>query len=222
MAEDLTYTTKVYERVSDGDGRIVSGMTVGASGAMVIESGGVLRGTDSASFSCMSDFQFFIREQGIYTKYIKNYMIGRNQWSILILSGTTLSAGAPAGSQPPILPSRIGYFFISSVKNANNHQLSARLCSAYQGAEMVIHLRGAGESTVLILHASADTSALNLSGVSVIGQSYGSSLSSIILYTSGASAAFLRLVGVADGTWAVIDAGQSRGDGGCVVEQGMS
>ena len=100
--------------------------------------------------------------------------------------------------------------------------MSARFCSAYEGEELVIMCRGNGQSMVLTIHASADTSALNISGVSIIGQSYGSTLSSIILMTSLASFAFLRMVGVADGTWAVIDAGESRGTGACVVERPMN
>ena len=73
MAQDNNYQTKVYHRVTDGDGKTVSGMTVATSGAMVIESGGRIRATDSTTMSCLSDFNFGVREYFTTAKIMKNY-----------------------------------------------------------------------------------------------------------------------------------------------------
>jgi len=217
MAQDNTYTTKVYQRVSDGDGRTVSGYTVATSGALVVESGGMINCTDSTTMSCLSDFNFGVREDFVTAQVMRNYLTGRNQWSVLILSGTTLSAGAPADSQPPILPSRIGYFFLSMVQTENNHQLSCRLARGYKGEELVIQMRGTGDSTALTMHFSDSV----LASPIVIGMSDEGQLTSLLMTASVASAAFLRLVCPEDGTWAIVNQGGEMGDGGSIVTQGV-
>ncbi len=213
MVEDNTYQTKVYHRAAEGDGTTVSGYTIAMSGALVVESGGMIKCTDSATFSCLSDFNFGVREDFTTAQIMKNYLIGRNTWSVLILSGTTLSAGAVADSQPPILPSRIGYFFVSMVKGENNHQMSCRLARGYKGEELVIQFRGTQQSTVLDIHFSDSAIASPI----VYGMSDEGTLQEIQLQGSLASMAFLRLVAVSDTEWAVVNAGGEMGNGACYV-----
>ncbi len=213
MAQDESYQTKVYQRrPTDPDGE---GFTIGTDGDLILESGGAMNCTDSATFSCRHDFNFFIRTHGITAEQMMNYMVGRNTFSIMNLSGTTLAVGnVPLDSAPPVLTSRIGYFFFSEAKDAATHQISARLGSAHMGEEVVILLRGANESTVLTIFCDDSI----LGNVGVIGQSYGSNLATIALLGSNGANGFVRLVSPADGVWAVIDAGESRGDGNEVVE----
>jgi len=212
MAQDTTYTTKTYHRRADVDGKTVSGYTIGTSGAIIIESGGALRCTDSAEMVCESDFNFGIRTEFTTAEIIKNYLIGRNTWSVCILSGVTLAVGnLPTDSQPPVLTSRIGYFFISMAKAANNHTMSCRLACGYQGEEVVIQFRGLGESAVLDIHFSDSNI---LPSPIVYGMSDEGQLQEIQLLGSDVSAAFLRLVAVSDTEWAVVNAGGEMGDGG--------
>ena len=213
MTQDNTYTTKVYHRVSDGDGITVSGITVATSGAMIIESGGRLWARDSTTMSCLSDFNFGVREDFVTAQVMKNYLTGRNQWSVLILSGTTLSAGDPTDSQPPILPSRIGYFFVSMASEATNLGMSCRLARGYKGEELVIQIRGETESCVFDIHFSDS----NIASPIVYGMSDEGTLQEIQMQGSSNSKAFLRLVAVSDTEWAVVNAGGEMGDGGCVI-----
>jgi len=211
MAQDATYMTNVYHRVTDGDGKHVSGMTVGTpSGAIFIEYGGAIRGTDSATMSCLSDFNFGIRQETTTAIQMKNYLMGRNYWSVKDLSANVLQMTPDAtDSSPPIIPSHLGYLFISLAKAVNNHQLSLRLAKGYQGEELVIALRGLAESTVVTIFFSCS----NLASPTVIGTSYGSVLKNIRIQCSAASHGFLRLVCPEDGTWAVVDGGISRSSG---------
>ncbi len=211
MTQDKTYMTKNYHRVSDIDGKTVSGYTIAMSGAMIIESGGALRCTDSAEMVLVSDFNIGIREEFTTAEIVKNYLIGRNTFSVCILSGVTLAVGnIPADSQPPVLTSHVGYFFISMAKAANNHTMSCRLARGYQGEEVVIQFRGLGESAVLNIHFSDS----NIPSPIVYGMSDEGTLQELKLQCSAASAGFLRLVAVSDTEWAVVNAGGEMGDGG--------
>lgn len=218
MPQDDSYQTNVYREHGGNN------FVVGSSGDLTIESDGAIRALSGGSMYCSAAFDFFLDSETFCTDRMRNYLMGRGAWSVVVGStGGTVSdtiVGGAVDSYPPITPSRQGYI-VFSLANADTY--SARLHSAHSGEELCIIVRGeAGDGVSLILHFSADTSALNLSGVSVIGQSLGSTLSSVLLYGSANSRAFLRLLGVDDGCWAVIDAGQSTGDGEQVTEQGMS
>ena len=217
MPQDDSYQTNVYRSHGGND------LEIGSSGDLTIESDGALRACSGGSMRCSAAFDFFLDSETFCTDRLRNYLMGRGAWSIKVGStGGTVSDTIVAGvvdSYPPITPSRMGYI-VFSLANADTY--SARLHSAHSGEELCIILRGeAGDGVSLELHFSADTSAVNLSGVSVIDGSTGDVLSGVLLYGSATSRAFLRLVGIADGTWAVIDSGQSTGDGATVVEQLM-
>ncbi len=224
MAQDESYQTKVYHKRPGDD------YEVGSGGDLIIESGGRIKALSGASMLCSAAFDFFIASETFFTDRMRNFLMGRGAWSVIVGSdGETISetiggapnlGGAPGATYPPITPSRMG-FIVFSLANADGY--SARLHSAYSGEELVIILRGeAGDGVSMILRCSADNSAKNHSGVSVIGASKGSTLSSILLYASADSRAILRMVGIDDGTWAVVDSGQSTGNGNEVFEQGMS
>ncbi len=222
MAQDESYQTKVYHKRPGDD------YEVGSGGDLIIESGGRIKALSGASMLCSAAFDFFIASETFFTDRMRNFLMGRGAWSVIVGStGGTISeniggVAAVGASDPPITPSRMGYIVFSLV-NADTY--SARLHSAYSGEELVIILRGeAGNTVSMILRASttaSDEATRHLAGVSVIGASKGSTLSSILLFASADSRAILRMVGIDDGTWAVVDSGQSTGNGNEVVEQGM-
>ena len=217
MPQNETYQTNIYHLHGGND------LEVGSGGDVTIESGGTIAGMDHGAINVSAAADFFLDSETFFPDRLRNALMGKGAWSIKVGStgGTisdNLNALAAVDSYPPITPSRIGYL-VFSLANADTY--SARLHSAYSGEELCIILRGeAGNTVSLILHFSADTSAANLSGVSVVGGT-GLQLSSVLLYGSAVSRAFMRMIGVADGCWAIIDSGQSVGTGTSVREQTM-
>ena len=147
-----------------------------------------------------------------------NYLVGRGRWSVIHVSGAAGVLSEMGGSEPAVLPSMQGFIVFSCAQLNDITSLACRMPSAHAGEEVVIMMRGDASKTSVMIHFSGVTSALNISGVACIGQSEGP-LSMIRLYNSNESFGLIRLVGVEDGVWAVIDNGYSRGDGGCVNEE---
>lgn len=211
MAQDDTYQTDVY-RERPGDT-----LNIGSDGALTVWSGGEIIGNSVGYMSCEDGFEFFFNDRTISAARMLNYLVGRPRWSIITDDGTTGDTiSAMGGSDPPVLPSMMGYIVFSITDELSD--ASARMPSAHIGEELVIIMRGIGSTGSIKIHFSGVTSTLNISGVACIGQSEDD-LSMIRLRNSQTSFGFLRLVGVADGVWAVIDNGQSRGTGNCVDEE---
>lgn len=211
MVQDPTYQTDTFfQRPGDT-------LNIGSDGALTVWSGGEIIGNSVGYFSCEEGFEFFFNDQNISAARMLNYLVGRPRWSIITDDGTTGDTiSAMGGSDPPVLPSMMGFIVFSITDELSD--ASARMPSAHIGEELVIMMRGIGSTGSIKIHFSGVTSALNISGVACIGQSEDA-LSMIRLYNSQTSFGFLRLVGVEDGIWAVIDNGQSRGNGGCVNEE---
>ena len=207
MAQDDTYQTKAYH-VRDADAYMI-----GSGGNLTFWSGATLSANSVGNFICESNFEFFFNDQTISADRMLNFLIGRTRWSVIINSAGTLS-NLGGTTNPPILPSMMGYIVFSLADAASN--ASARLHSAKAGEDLVIMMRGIGSTGSVIIYFSGN--AAGLSGVAVIGQSEDA-LSRIHINNSATSFGFIRLIGVEDGVWAVVDAGQSRGTGACVDEQ---
>lgn len=213
MAQDDTYQVDVYKQ-RPGDT-----LNIGSDGTLTVWSGGEIMGNSLGYMSCEDGFEFFFNDQTISAARMLNYLVGRARWSVIHVSGAAGTLSAMGGSEPPVLPSMQGFIVFSCEQGANdNTSLACRMPSAHIGEELVIMMRGDASLTSVMIHFSGVTSTLNISGVACIGQSEGP-LSMIRLYNSNASFGLVRLVGVEDGTWAVIDNGYSRGDGGSVNEE---
>ncbi len=217
MPQDDTYQTVVAHKQGG------MSMDIGSGGDLTIESGGALRGMSGGVMSVSAAFDFlFSDNETFFTDRMRNNLMGKGAWSVIVGStGGTISdvvIGGVIDSWPPITPSRMGYI-VFSLANADTY--SCRLHSAHSGEELCIILRGeAGDGVSLEVHFSADVSALNLAGVSVMGTS-GQTLSGMLLYASAASRAFVRMIGVDDGCWAIIGNTESTGTGNQVVQQIM-
>ncbi len=209
--QDITYQTDVYH-VRPGDDYLI-----GSDGTLTFWSNAELMGNSVGYMSCDDGFEFFLNDRTISAARMLNFLVGRPRWSIIAGNGAAIGdsvISAMGGSDPPILPSMTGYIVLSMDDGQSN--ASARMASAHIGEELVIMLRGIGSTGSIIIYFSGN--AAGLSGVAVIGQSEDA-LSRIHLQNSNTSFAFVRFAGVADGTWAVIDNGESRGTGALVDEQ---
>ena len=223
MPQDDTYQTCVAHKQGGNS------LEIGSGGDITIESGGTIMGMSGGVFSASEAFDFFLDSETFFTDRLRNALMGKGAWSIIVGStGETISetmggapnlGGAPNATAPPITPSRMGYIVFSL---ANQDGYSARLHSANSGEELCIILRGeAGDGVSLILRFSTDPSdaaLLDIAGVSVIGTT-GKTLSSLLLWASADSRAFVRMIGVDDGCWAIIDIGESTGLGTTVTER---
>ncbi len=220
MSQDDTYQTNVY--YAQGGGNIA----IGSSGDLTIESDGAIRALSGGSMACSEAFDFFLAGETFFTDRMRNALMGRGRWSVIVGStGETISATIGPNitsfngvNAAPVTPSRTGYIVFSL---ANADAYSVNLHSAHSGEECCIILRGeAGDAVSIILRCSADDSTKNFTGVSIMGTS-GDQLSSLLLYASAASRAFVRLLGITEGTWAIIGNTQATGTGNQVVEQTM-
>ncbi len=210
MAQDETYQTDTYRE------RPGNAFHIGSDGTATLWSGGEAIGRSNAAMSCEDGFEFFFNDQTISAARMLNFLAGRVAWSVI--HGHGAAAGdsvisAMGGSDPPVLPSMMGYIVFSLDDGQSN--ASARLGSAHMGEDLVIMMRGIGSTGSVLILFSGDTG--GLSGVAVIGQSEDA-ISHIHIQNSQTSFGFVRLIGVEDGVWAVIDNGQSRGTGACVIE----
>lgn len=212
MAQDDTYQVDVYKQ-RPGDTH-----HIGSDGELTVWSGGELLGNSLGYMSCEEGFEFFFNDRTVSAARMLNYLVGRPRWSVIHVSGAGGQLSAMGGSAPPVLPSMQGFIVFSCEQLNDVTSLACRMPSAHVGEEVVIMMRGDASKTSVMIHFSGVTSTLNISGVACIGQSEDT-LSMIRLYNSNASFGLIRLVGVEDGVWAVIDNGQSRGDGGCVNEE---
>ena len=215
MPQDPTYQTSVYHQqggnklvaTSDGIIEVQSAgvIDISTEGILNIQSGGLFRALSEAVFSTESSFDFFNLDTAVTGYEMRNFLMRLN-WSIIVHSVAVLSE--MGGSSPPVLPSRMGYIILSIGALTN---WSARLCSGYRGQELTIMVRGTNNTSGFIFF-SAGTSALNISGVNVVGKN-GANLTSIAMYTSFPSFAMIKLLGIDDaGSWAVIDTGHYEGD----------
>lgn len=210
--EDITYQTDVF-RQRPGDTH-----HIGSDGSCTFWSGGELMGNSVGYFSCEEGFEFFMNDMNVSAARMFNFLAGRGRWSIIgPVDVASEKLSAMGGSSPPVLPSMQGYIVFSI--NDDQSAASARLPSAHQGEELVMMIRGDCEAGSIHIFASGETSTLNISGVGLIGHSEDA-LSAIILTASADSRAFIRLCGVEDGVWAIIDNGFSVSEVGvCVIEE---
>lgn len=218
MPQSDTYQTNVYHERGGND------LIVGSGGDLTIESDGALRGMSGGSMACSGAFDFFLASETFFTDRIRNALMGKGRWSVIVGStGETISATIGPNitsfngvNAAPITPSRTG-FIVFSLANADAY--SVNLHSAHSGEELFIILRGeAGDAVSLIVRCSSFVSTKNFPGVSIIGTS-GDQLSSLLLYASAASRAFVRLYGIDDGCWAIIGNTQTTGTGNQVIER---
>lgn len=218
MAQDETYQTEVYHEqgghkevvTSGGIVEVQSGGTIdiSASGILNIQSGAAFNALSGGSMNLESDFAFFFGSNMIAANRMINYLMGRGAVSIITTTLTKLSA--MGGSSPPVLPSRQGYIFFSFCTGSAT-QVSCRLHSAYIGEELIIMMRGEDAGAYISIKLSGGD---GLSGVSVQGYSNNASiLSCIMMYNSASCYPRLKLLGVADGTWAIVDATALSSDG---------
>ena len=212
MAEDLTYQTRAYhQRPGDAD-------VIGSDATLTMWSNATISANSVGYMSCEDGFEFFLNDRTISAARMLNFLVGRGRWSVIgpvDIASEQLSA--MGGSNPPVLPSMMGFIVFST--NDDQSAAAARFCSAHIGEELVIMFRGDCEAGSIHIHASGETSALNISGVGLIGHSEDA-LSALIIQTSAASRAFVRLVGVEDGVWAIVDNGFSVSiTGACVIEE---
>ena len=212
MTQDITYQTDTYHERGADD------YLVGSDGNLTVWSGGEIMGNSVGYFSMEEGFEFFMNDMAISAGRMFNFLVGRGRWSVIgpvDIASEKLSA--MGGSSPPVLPSMQGYIVFSI--NDDQSAASARLPSAHIGEELVMMIRGDCEAGSIHIYASGQTSALNISGVGLIGHSEDA-LSAIILTASADSRAFIRLVGVEDGVWAITDNGFSVSElGVCVIEK---
>lgn len=132
--------------------------------------------------------------------------IGRASKTITIINSAGTLSDQGAGSHPTILPSGYGLILISAAGAMSN--ASCRMYSAIAGQRVLIKFTptGAGSTGSIWIWFSGNAS--GLSGVVCYG-SVLTALSSIILDQSAASNGWVELTGIADGTWAVTNAGTS-------------
>lgn len=212
MTEDITYQTKKYS-ARPGDTH-----HIGSDGNLTLWSNAELMGNSVGYFSMEEGFEFFMNDMAISAGRMFNFLVGRGRWSVIgpvDIASEKLSA--MGGSDPPVLPSMQGYIVFSV--NDDQSKANARFCSAHKGEELVIMIRGNCEAASIHIHASGETSDLNISGVELIGHSEDA-LSALIITASADSRAFVRLVSPEDGVWAIVDNGFSVSElGVCVREE---
>ncbi len=230
MAQDDTYQTNVYhEREGDKEivtsGGIIEIQSVGTidistEGMLNIQSGGLLKALSGGYLSAESSFNFFNVDEGVTAAHMRNFLMGR--FSVFVHGNSDSAIGSEevlsdlGGSNPPVLPSREHLVILSLWGAADDW--SARMCSSYEGQECIIIVKGAATTSGILLF-SADTAADNISGVNCIGTN-GDSLSSILMWGSAVSKAMVKLVGLADGAWAVVETGSHTAT--VVTEQVMT
>jgi len=218
MPQDDTYQTNVYQPHGGND------LEIGSSGDLTVESDGAITGLSGGSMACSAAFDFFLAGETFFTDRMRNALMGKGRWSVVVNSaaGEISATMGPnitsfnGVNAAPVTPSRTGFIVFSL---ANDDAYSANLHSAYSGEELCIILRGeAGDGVSMILRCSSFDSAKNFTGVSIMGTS-GDQLSSLLLYASAASRAFVRLLGIDAGCWAIIGNTQATGTGNQVVER---
>jgi len=119
---------------------------------------------------------------------------------VIINSATVLSA--QGGSSPPVLPSEYGTIFFSIGANSVTEG-SARLFSAIPGQRLHLRLSPSGGVSAIVTIYGSDA---GFTGVKILG-STGSYISSIQITQSAASFGWVDLIGVDDGVWSVLGAG---------------
>jgi len=151
----------------------------------------------------------FVREDG-YMKFFDTDFTGiqlrnfiRTQFTTaIIMNSAGVASAVPGDSSPPILPSGIGYIFLSFADAASN--ASMRLCSGKVGEEMRFFNRGGGSAWSILVFASGAAGS-GIAGVSLMGR-YSGALSSIRFNASAAgSQVYLQLKCVVEGTWEIVD-----------------
>ncbi len=156
--------------------------------------------------------RFFMKESGYFNIKDNDYTAAQFEGMAYNTRGavtlTNLSTGSTVlsdlgGSSPPILYSDYRVIYLSCTGTMTNG--SARLPSAHAGQLLQIRFTPAagGSTASVLIYLSGHTS-----GVSGVGglASTGSGLSSISIRQSAASFAWVELVGLEAGVWAVNNA----------------
>jgi hypothetical protein len=128
--------------------------------------------------------------------------LARNLKAAVVIINSVAVMSAQGGSSPPVLPSEYGTIIFSMGLNSVT-EMSCRLFSAIPGQRL--HLRcspSAGQSGIVTFYGSD----AGFTGVKILG-STGSYVSSIQITASGASFGWVDLMGVDDGVWSVVGAG---------------
>ena len=178
MAEDATYQTKVYHERGGG--------------AEVVKSGGIIRGHSGGIMSMESEFVFTLASQDILTKDMARVVHSRNET-------VTYDAGAGATEyDPSYIDSNVRVMTVIGSATVAAGSVYLGPCSA--GAELFLRLVGdivggwGNDQTDVTVH---------LSGCILLG-SLGSALTSMTLYTSGASDALVHFIAPTNNVWSII------------------
>lgn len=205
MAADGTYQPKVYHKRGGDETVVANGgaitiesggaQTVESGGNQVIESGGKIDMEPGAEMRFFNDEDFSSQEMAAANRISKT-TINTNQST----GGTVLSDAG--GSSPPVIPSTVGVYLISTSAAMTNG--SVRLYSGLVGQRLHIRLTNAAQGSVGCVWVMA--SGAGFTGVQLQG-STRIQLSAIALRQSAASCGWVDLLCIEDGVWAVITTG---------------
>ena len=187
MAQDDTYQTLVYHEQGGG--------------AEVVQSDGIIRGHSGGIMSMESDFVFTLASQDVLTKDITRVV---HSWNDAItITPAPLATVLPTTD----LPRNVKFVTIDTSTTADKPSFWLTSCSA--GAE--VYLRLVGDLVGTFTHNAVSMTVFLSTGVTLMG-SGGSVLTSMTMYTSGASEPMVHLAATADNCWAIV------GQTGNVVE----
>lgn len=178
MAQDDTYQTLVYHE-QDG-------------GAEVVQSDGIIRGHSGGIASMESGYNFTLASQAILAKDMVRVVHSRND--AVTITPVALATVLPTKN----LPYNTRFVTINTSATADKPSFWLTSCSA--GAE--VYLRLVGDLAGGFTH-NAVSMTVFLSGCTLMG-SGGSALTSMTMYTSGASEPMVHLIAQADNVWAIV------------------
>jgi len=197
MADKTYNNQKVYHKRGGDEQVIASGgqQTVESGGNQIIESGGKIDMEAGAEMRFFNDEDFSSQQMAAANR-ISKATTNTNQST----GGTVLSDAG--GSSPPVIPSTVGVYMISTSAAMTNG--SVRLYSGLVGQRLHIRLTQAAQGSVGCVWVMA--SGAGFTGVKLLG-STRTELSAIALRQSAASCGWVDLLCVTDGTWAVVTTG---------------